>query len=504
MTQIGPLGEKALECRGISVETAVRYGVFTGRSVGGDKVVPDPTGNVIAFPYREHGNVVAEKYRASGKKFWQRAGGRKTFWNSDALDDPALEDGRMPLIIAEGEVDALTAIDCGFPLSVSVPDGAPSVKPNEDPDVVPDNAGQSDHSGKFEFLYNNRDRLKRAKRFILAVDNDAPGLAAELLRRLSASRCSFVTYPEGCKDLSDVRQQLGIDAVVSVLNAAKPYPVRGLYRFSDYPYAGPLPVYSTGWMTLDPLVKLFPGAFVVVSGIPAHGKSTWVLNLLVNLAELHGWRSAIYSPEMPVVPQMRDKLRRIVARKGLQGIGDGELGNIDRWLDDVFVFIDGEQDSESDCELNLDWVLDKATDAIMRDGIKVLVIDPWNELEHARRRDESQTEYVGRAIRAIKRFARRYQVVTMVVAHPTKDVAKDGKARRPTLYDIESSAHWHNKADIGIIIDWPDRTVRESIIEVKKVRFEEVGEKGEVRLKFDRYSSRYDLLDAISVSGNLI
>ncbi len=43
------------------------------------------------------------------------------------LDDPALHEGRAALVITEGECDALTAIDCGYPFAVSVPDGAPPV-----------------------------------------------------------------------------------------------------------------------------------------------------------------------------------------------------------------------------------------------------------------------------------------------------------------------------------------------------------------------------------------
>jgi len=497
MTQISPSVERALEIRGISTETALRFGIYTADEHG----APSGVGNVIVFPFWEHGVSVNEKFRAPGKKFWQRSGGRRTFWNSDVLDDPALHSGHMPLVITEGEIDALTAIECGFPLTVSVPDGAP---PEKRADKNEDAANDDDQHGKYEFLWNNRDRLKRIKRFIIAVDGDAPGqrLASELVRRLSAARCSFVSYPGGCKDISDVQQRFGSDAVVSLLNRAKPYPVRGLYRISDYPNAGPLPVYSSGWWTLDEHAKFFLGAFVVISGIPSHGKSTFVSNLLVNFAEQHGWTSAIYTPEMPIVPQMRDKLRRIKGRSGLLSLSPDDLIRIDRWLDRAFVFIDADPNSDDDEEFNLIWVLDKATDAVLRDGIKVLVIDPWNELEHARAGNESMSDYIGRSIRSIKRWAKTYQVIVIVVAHPTKDVGKDGAVRRPGLYDIEGSSHWANKADIGIIIDWPDHAIPHTVVDVKKIRFEECGGKGSVKLKFDRYSARYSTLDEEETHGS--
>lgn len=489
MTQISPIVELALENRGISVETALRFGIYTVDQAG-----QRGAGNVIVFPFWERGVAVNEKFRGPEKKFWQRKGGKKTFWNADALDDPALEAGHQPLIITEGEIDALSAIESGWPLTVSVPDGAPPEKKDEHQN---DN-NTTDQTGKFEYLWNNRDRLKHVKRFILAVDNDAPGrrLQDELVRRLSAGRCMYVTYPEGCKDLNDVLRQHGREGVTAVLNAAKPFPVRGLYRISEYPYTGALTTYTTGWPNMDEVLTIFPGEFLVVTGVPGHGKSTLVFNLLVNLAEQHGWTSAVYSPEMPVVPQIRDRLRRIASRRGLEGISDDHLASIDAWLNRHFVFIDGAAEDDGDETFSLDWLIDKATEAVLRDDVRVLVVDPWNELEHARERNESETDYISRAIRALKRFAKTYQVAVIVVTHPTKDVVgKDGKTRRPHLYDCSGSSHWYNKCDHGVVIDRPDRYTPEIVVDVKKSRFEEAGRSGEVRLKFDRISARFEQLD---------
>ena len=210
----------------------------------------------------------------------------------------------------------MTAIDCGFPVTVSVPDGAPPVRDGEDPDQVAAPDPTHEHTGKFEFVWNNRERLQQIKRFIIASDADLPGrrLAAELVMRLSASRCFFVTYPEDCNDLNEVRTRHGPEAVAAVLSGARPYPVRGLYTLEDYPETEAVRTFSTGWPTLDRHLQVFAGEFMVITGIPGRGKSTWLLNLLCNFAALHGWRFAVFSPEMPTVPHLRDKLRRILAR----------------------------------------------------------------------------------------------------------------------------------------------------------------------------------------------
>jgi twinkle protein len=492
---LGPIGVKAFEGRGINSETAARCEIYTAKRGIDSGVIPDGSGNIVVFPFIEFGAVVNEKYRGPDKTFWQMKGGRRTFWNSDVMDDPALHNGTQALIITEGEIDALTAIDCGFPFTVSVPDGAPA----------PPKEGQlaevgDDQSGKFEFVWNNRDRLKRIKRFIIAVDNDTNGkhLANELVRRLSAARCLFVVFPEGCKDLNDVRMQHGPERVSAVLNAAQPYPVKGLFKLSDYPDLPAIRTFGTGWDTVDELMKLFTPSLTVVTGIPGMGKSTWVTNLMINAARLHGWRSAVFSPEMPVAPQLRDKMRGMIAGQSPSEMSRERRDNADQWIEQHIVFIEHTVDDDED--MTLEWVLDRAADAVLRHGVRIVGLDPWNEMEHSKRRDESMAEYQNRALRAIRRFAIKYDVAVIVVAHPTKDIAVGGKSRVPSLYDIDGSAAWANKPDFGIVIHVPDPVVPESMIYISKVRFKETGQKGSVRMKFDRWTELYSLLDGRSAS----
>ena len=503
---LGLIGIKAFEARGISPETAVRYGVYTvrptvdaaGKRTGA--VVPDEHGNVVAFPYFDHGHSVAEKYRAPGKEFWQRKGGKRTFWNADALDDPSLESGSMALTITEGEIDALTAVDCGFPLSVSVPDGAPAVKDGEDPADLPPTDAEAEKTGKFEYVWNNRDRLRKIKRFILAVDNDPPGkrLEAELLRRLSPARCLSVSYPVGCKDLSDVRVKLGAEAVARCLNAARPYPVQGLYRLTDYPDAGEPETFATGLPDLDEHLRLWLGELMVITGIPGHGKTCWVINLCISLAQLYGWTIAMASFEVPTVPALRQKLRLAKTRVESSLWNREMVKDADRWIGDHFLFIDNDPSGDDDVELTLEWLLERAADAVLRDGIRVLVIDPWNEVEHSKPHGESETEYHNRALRMIRRFATRYRVIAIVVAHPTKDIIKDGVARVPSLYDISGSAAWVNKPDHGIVVHVPDPHTNETVIAIKKVRFNWSGKRGDVTLRYLPEIEGYESLDGIA------
>lgn len=105
-------------------------------------------------------------------------------------------------------------------------------------------------------------------------------------------------------------------------------------------------------------------------------------------------------------------------------------------------------------------------------------------------------DYIGRGIRMLKRFAKERQVAVTVIVHPTKAVAGDNP-RMPNLYDCEGSAHWYNKPDLGVVVgrDPEDPSSPDTIIRIAKVRFDGTGEKGDVRMRFDRDTARFEMLD---------
>lgn len=444
---------KALEARGIDPEVAVRYGLFTaqGKFNGRDG---------LAIPFLREGRVINHEYRGPGKQFQQDAGSPRSFWNEDCLRDPSLND--LPLVITEGPIDALSILHV-HPRTVSVPNGAGT---------------------NMDFLADLMPLLAKAPRIVLGGDGDDPGrkLNGELARRLGAARCAWLTYPDGCKDSNDVLKAHGTAGLARLLADAKPYPIKGVYRLSDYPDIREPETYPTGWISLNPFLKLWAPEFMVVTGIPASGKSTWALSLLCQLAEDHGHRAAVLSREMPIVPYVRDVLRKFHG---------GDTPAADAWIEDRFLFLDEDPRDEAD-EIDLDWVIDKASDAVIRYGIRWLLIDPWNQLEHRRSR-ESTEEYQERAIRTLKRFAKSYGCGVIVVAHPTKDVKdhKSGKLRTPGLYDISGSAHWYNAADHGVVIDRPDTQSSEVRVCIKKSRFKSGGMPGEAWLRYDSASGRF-------------
>ena len=133
----------------------------------------------------------------------------------------------------------------------------------------------------------------------------APGqaLGEELARRLGKERCYRVTWPEGCKDANDVLQSEGGSAALrGCIDNAEGFPLRGLFRFSDFEddisnYYGVLDSsemkgVSTGWNSVDQHYRVVPGELTVVTGVPNSGKSEWVDALMCNLAA----GPIVYSP----------------------------------------------------------------------------------------------------------------------------------------------------------------------------------------------------------------
>ena len=83
-------------------------------------------------------------------------------------------------------------------------------------------------------------------------------------------------------------------------------------------------------------------------------------------------------------------------------------------------------------------------------GIRGLVIDPYNELDHQRPPGVSETEYVSQMLTKIKRFAQHYDAHVWFVAHPRQ--LQQWRGDPPNLYDISGSAHFVNKADNGVVV----------------------------------------------------
>ncbi len=434
----------------------------------------------IAFPYFRGGDLVNVKYRDGEKNFCLEAGAERVLFGLDDLSETG--------IIVEGEVDKL-AVECaGFVECVSVPDGAPN------PDA-------KNYASKFDFLDTCSDQIAKVKRWIIAVDNDAPGreLESELSRRLGREKCFRATWPEGCKDAAEVLEKHGFDVLHDCISCAEPYPIEGVFEASGLRgnvialYQNGLPKgHSTGWPTLDEYFTVRPGEFTVLTGIPNSGKSNFADALAINLSRTHGWPIAMCSPEnQPIedhIARMAEKYTGCPFSAGpTPRMSEAQLQDAMQWLNRHVFLILPQND------MTISAVLEAAKQLVFRKGIKLLVMDPWNEFEHKVPQGKSKTDYICEELTRIRHWARKHDVHVVMVVHPTKlERQKDGSYPVPSLYDCEGSAHWRNKADNGLVI-WRDFMVQkdEVSIVVSKIRFRQIGKLGEVKLRYSRVTATY-------------
>lgn len=245
---------------------------------------------------------------------------------------------------------------------------------------------------------------------------------------------------------------------------------------------------STGWHVVDLLYTVMLGLLTVITGIPSHGKSTWLINLLVNLAMRHGWRFAIFSPENMPLKRYVAQIVGLYVGKPFNVLTQGELTYGLEWVENHFVFLD-----PSDNERTVDHLIGKAKHCIEKHGVNGFVIDPWNEIDHSRPDRLTETEHVSECLSKLKRLAQIHQVHVWLVAHPAKMQKRvDGTYGVPTAYDISGSAHFRNKADVCLCI-WRDLLATDGVTElhIQKMRFHELGRVGMASLTFDATSGRY-------------
>lgn len=454
---------------------------------------------VIAFTYRRNGTLVGCKYRAVSKQFWQERDTEKIFYGLDDIKQA------KDIIIVEGEMDKLSMEEAGYRNSVSVPDGAPA--------KVSEKIPTQNEDKKFQYLWTCKEYLEKASRIILATDADPPGqaLAEEIARRVGKERCWRVKWPKKnstdvCKDANEVLMYLGPDALRKVIENAELYPIRGLFTFSDFfneiddyyhcNHGFELGV-STGWKALDGLYNVVPGELTVITGVPNSGKSEWIDALLCNITESHGWKFVLCSMENKVREHARKLLEKHVkkpffnARYGgsTERMSVEELERGKEWLNDTFHLIR----CEDDCLPSIKWVLALAKAAVLRYGARGLVIDPYNELDHQRPANQTETEYVSQMLTLIKRFAQHHSCHVWFVAHPRQLQHWGGGP--PNMYDISGSAHFINKCDNGIVIhrnrDTNAGPLDRVQVCVRKVRNKVIGSVGEAFLSYNRVTGEF-------------
>ncbi len=413
--------------------------------------------NTIQFNYYMGDQLINVKYRDGRKNFKLYKGAEKVFYNINSIV------GYEDCVIVEGEMDVLALHEAGIKNVISVPNGATL------------------NNNNLDYLDNCIDYFDDKQRIVLAVDADEPGqmLKQELVRRLGAEVCYLVDF-NGEKDANDYLLEHGAELLRNAIHSARPVPLENVSTLKDvedelrdFVKNGFKPGFQIGIKNFDEIFSTYTGQFITVTGIPSSGKSDFVDQMVVGYNNNYGWKTAYASPENQPVYLHAHKLMR----KHWQDMPNvGDIGG-DKWkqvtdhVNDNYFFIDMDKYS-------LESVLRKGAELVKRKGIKCLVLDPFNKIRDVDAKSDDVNRYTMDYLAKIEAFCKKYDVLTFIVAHPTKMYkGQDGKIEEPTMYNIKGGGEWYDASYHGLLVhrDYEAKTTK---VKVLKVKFQNLGQNG--------------------------
>ena len=456
------------ETRGISQETLDQLHVGQG-----PEYMPQTgkTENTIQFNYMMGDQVINIKYRDGRKNFKLYKGAEKVFYNINSII------GYDNCVITEGEMDVLAFHEAGIKNVVSVPNGATLTNNNLD------------------YLDNCIDYFEDKEKILLAIDKDEPGqmLQQEIVRRLGAETCFIVDFDD-CKDANEYLIKYGKEKLAETISKARPYPLENVTTFkdieaevTDFVKNGFKPGFQVGLPNFDKIFSTYTKQFITVTGIPSSGKSDFVDQMVVGYNQQYGWKTAFASPENQPTYLHAHKLMRKVwgDLPNVGDIGGPKWNEVAEHVNDHFYFIDMDK-------YDLDSVLRKGAELVKRKGIKCLVIDPYNKVRDINAKTDDVNRYTMDYLMKIETFAKKYDCLVFIVAHPTKMMkGQDGKIQEPTMYNIKGGGEWYDASYHGLLVhrDYDAGTTK---VKVLKVKFQNLGENGaEAHFTWDRASGRF-------------
>ena len=441
-------------------ERGISYNTLNDLNITEGKEYMPQTGqveNTIQFNYVMGDELINIKYRDGRKNFKLYKGAEKVFYNLNSIV------GYDTCIIVEGEMDVLSYHEAGIPNVISVPNGATL------------------NHNNLDYLDNCIDYFEDKEKIILAVDADEAGVAlqTELIRRLGAETCYLTNFVD-CKDANEYLLKYGKEDLAKTISECRPVPLENVTTFKDIEHEvtdfvqnGFKKGYQIGIQNFDEIFSTYTGQFITVTGIPSSGKSDFVDQMVVGYNNNYGWKTAFASPENAPTYLHAHKLMRKVwqdmPRKS--DIGTAKWKQVAEHVNDNFFFIDMER-------YTLETVLRKGAELVKRKGIKCLVIDPFNKIRDVDAKTEDVNRYTMEYLSKIEMFAKKYDVLVFIVAHPTKMYkTSDGKIEEPTMYNIKGGGEWYDASYHGLLVhrDYEAKTVKAKVL---KVKFQNLGENG--------------------------
>ena len=539
--------QQFLDSKQLSAEVMMALGVYEAEGFKQDGEKPDgspkwvKSGHMdLCFPYYRGNtlrNVMFRKLHyneeAGEAKFnfvSAKFGSELCFWGLDDLDltqpthhNEAQTHNRIEVIITEGHTDRVTWVQSGFKNVISIPNGVPS-----------ENSKNLD--AKIDFLTQPyiKELFKNVSRFYIAMDADTPGQRFKevLAENLGRQKCYIIAPPFGYNDGNEVYagnakknlDPLRKEGIIDMYDSSTAYPIGGIMPIDSVdPYLQRLRTkgFERGLVinekTVDGFLSVKSKMVMVVTGVPSHGKSTWVRWYLTELCITNPTiKFGMYSPESRPVEREYAKLmevysKKVISEKHHNAMSDDQYVKAKDWVRARFTLINPTRKDFTNFTADQN-ASPKGLVNILRymkylketQGIFGFVIDAWNKIDHELPKGMVEEKFISKQLDYVLDFCEAEDLFCVIIAHPTKmEDGRGGNVRKPSLYSIKGSSAWYEKADIGVVVyrkkfkksnsknedgddEWEIDADAPSEIHVDKMKFDELGREGMFKLWIDR------------------
>lgn len=403
----------------------------------------DDQGNIVFNYYDTNDVLCLVKYRPSHKI--NKAAGEIKAWCQKGADTTPLlfnmnrVNIEQPLLVCEGEIDCLAAIESGCQNAVSVPLGA----------------------NNYGWIEENFEWLEQFDNIIICSDNDEAGtkMRKECIYRLGSWRTKFIEIPHfhtdeitgkqtPMKDLNHVLYYEGKQAVLELIHDAKDPGVPSVVNLSDVTDIDldEMDGITTGIHEIDSeLMRLFYGTLTILSGLPGSGKTSFLCQLACQAID-QGQNVWMFSREMPTW-MTKSWVNYIMAgRHHINEYKDRNGASFYKVSQDAKTEIDKRYDKtwflyRDDWSNRLDDLITSMCDSVRKYGTKLLILDNLMTIDLDSTENNEmmkQTEAINKLIH----FAMKYSVAILLVAHPRK-MPRDTDVG---IYDISGTANIANLA----------------------------------------------------------
>ena len=421
-------------------ETVYQYLNLRGIS----NATKDNEGN-ICFNYYNSSDVLTMVKKRPSRKVHH--GETKTWCQPGSDTSPVLFNMNKvnissPLVICEGEIDCLALIESGITNACSIPLGA----------------------GNTHWIEYNWDWLEQFENIVICFDNDEAGVKArkEVVPRLGTWRTQYVEIPKqyilddgrlmDIKDINEVLYYCGRDEVINLVAHPEDPGVPSVVNVSEIQDVDldEMEGVTTGIRELDTeIMKLFYGTLTIVSGLPGAGKTSFLSQLLCQALEqnIPAW---MFSREMPGWME-KSWLNYIMAGgHHVKAYADSNGAKYYKVTPEAKQKISNCYNKmwflyRDDWSNKLDDVMRSMEDCVRKFGAKLLIIDNLMTLDLDSDENSAllkQTECINKLIK----FAMKYSVAIVLVAHPRKMP----KGEDVGIYDISGTSNIINLAHRSI------------------------------------------------------